>query len=568
MVNFDEIFIVNTKHNVYDNLKYIYDGLYSNKTPVDVGILKILFTGYIFNFKEISNHGEETIEQLIASLYREKSLSEIIGMIEGYYVAVIFDKRKTSIISDKYGIESGYYIENDTSNQFVFSTSLVCLNKYSYLTFDPINVAYYLVFSDSPRGTTLFKDVKALKRAEYLVIDNGFIKEKGNNDIVDRLISQQGSVKKMLTKEVLEKIDTIIKEGLESIKKNFPESKIVNQLSGGTDSSLLQSILMDLGEKRSYCNNIKYHGLDGYYSTDVASYLGCEHEILDYTLDELRIAIDNGIKMTMSSSVFIGEGMLNGLFKKLGVGGQTISVSGNGADALFGHGRHLKIAKHLYGKPLIYLKFVKLITSFINHDKLSIIQYYPDDSKRVFLDGFIERMFTRPNLMIEKNIMKDVIEIKRQEIIRNDTPIHDIIYTNWLFNGEITWTNKLNYKLAKNNGVCIYCPYIMEDLVGYMITIPVKLLLQGYENKYYIKKYLCDRIPKNMIYRKKIDKGLPWNTFLETYNINDVEELRRNVLEGVLRCENIKSIYAIKGYEAFSLKLRNLSYLCKCLNNY
>ena len=552
--NFDELLICNQRGVNNQFLIQTGKDYYINRKPFKIDGLYIFFTGYLFNFDELNTKKFNRVEELIADYYLNKRLSDLTELFEGYFSAIIIDQDRVTILMDKYGIETGYYVHDKQKSGFIFSTSLKLLHSVHSLSLSRNSIVNYLLFEDLPEGETLFDGIYKIKRGEHLVFESGSIQVSTDN-IKDSLdINDQAPFKS--DDEILICLDKLLDQQFTQIQNNLPNTEVWNQLSGGVDSSLLQVFLSKTGYSKSYCANLSGYGMDGQYSGEVAEHLKCDHQVFDYSIDGVIADMNNGISCLLNPCIYIGESMFFRSFNELSGSKPLLCISGNGADALFGHGLVLKVLKLHQTFPALFGNLLRLASKRVK--KLDFFRFaYPDiDMKRFVLSVFSNAQMKE--LFTDEKLVHDAASKKVEEVFQNEDAILNQVYASQIFHGEVSRQNPVIYKLAKMNNIMIRFPYLQEDFVTFMRRIPVGQKLKRFQNKYYAKKYLEKHLPESLIYRKKQGKQMPWEHLFTQQSKVTVTKFVKTELDEILKEDAIEHCYGKSGYEGLSLKLINL----------
>ncbi len=554
ITNFEELLICKQKENKSRLPFQIGVDLYTNRKPVHYKNLKIFYTGYFFNFDELNKKRFAKVEDFLGDFYLNKSTDQLIASLEGYYSVVIIENEKITILIDKYGVESGYYLKPKHSSGFIFSTSLKLLHTAHSLSLSRNSIANYLLFEDLPEGETLFDEIYKIKRGECVVFDvhSLEIKTIQTNRYFDA--NNQNGTK--ADNDIIIEMETLLVKQFKELHSNMPDIEVWNQLSGGVDSSLLQVLLSKIGYNKSYCANLSGYGMDGQYSVEVANHLKCEHRVFEYSIDEIKADMEKGIHSLFSPCIYVGESMFYRSFKELSGTEPSLCISGNGADALFGHGQVLKVLKLYQMFPALFGNLFRLASNRMK--KFDFIRFiYPEIRKEQFVLAAFSNTLAK-DLFTDEQLVREAVAKKADEVFRTDGSMMECVYASQVYFGEVSRQNPVIYKLAKMNNVMLRFPYIQEDFVSFLMRIPVGQKLKRFENKYYAKKYLEKYLPKTLIYRKKQGKQMQWEYLFTEQSKVSVTKFVKTELNGILKEDVIEHCYGKSGYEGLSLKLLNL----------
>lgn len=173
----------------------------------------------------------------ISRFYRNFGL-DFVKDIKGNFQIIIIDGQEkiTSIINSRFGISPFYY--SFVNNTLVFSTNLEAVINCSVIKadLDKIGVAEYAIFGHLLGNRTIFKNVKYLPPASYLIVKSHFIEVKKywdwENLLSRRLDSEQNAFE--IASELFKKtVNQYVQE----------PTRISLSLTGGFDGRSILSVL-------------------------------------------------------------------------------------------------------------------------------------------------------------------------------------------------------------------------------------------------------------------------------------------------------------------------------------
>lgn len=227
----------------------------------------------------------QTEAEQVAEIIRSKNINgikEYVGQLNGCYCIII----KVN--------DSLYYIISDRCRSFpVFFSikkKIISDNLREYANnVDIEELACFILRRNTSSSHTLLSDYKSISNSEVVLFDD-------DNICIERYyehrISGKANHKEELIKEFEEVTDRVFKRCLSSLKK---EQRIIVPLSGGYDSRLIVSKLVDLGMRDRI---IAYtYGIPGDYEVDnaklVADKLGIKWFFCEYKKEEWELLFKN-----------------------------------------------------------------------------------------------------------------------------------------------------------------------------------------------------------------------------------------------------------------------------------
>lgn len=201
----------------------------------------IIFNGEIYNFQELRKELQEkghkfsskSDTEVILHLYEEKK-EKCLEFLNGIFAFAIYDKNKKELFlaRDRIGVKPLYYYFD--GKRFIFSSEIKGILTHNILReIDEEALVHYFLIFFVPGPFTLFKGIKKLPQAHYLLFRDGKIDIQRYWDIED--VSEIKS-----EKETIEGIKFLFKD---SVKRQLVSDRPLGIfLSGGIDSSSVLGI--------------------------------------------------------------------------------------------------------------------------------------------------------------------------------------------------------------------------------------------------------------------------------------------------------------------------------------
>ncbi len=287
----------------------------SNQPFVKNGIY-LICNGEIYNYKELYsfigiNPQTESDCEIIIDLYMLYPINYFIQLLDGVFAFIIYDSKKNIIISarDPFGVRPMYYSSTFTE----FSSELKQINNLTTNEINQFPPGYYNVNGIFYR---------------YHVLSQYYLSSGSQFDSTERIFYKK-----------------IIRETLiNAVKKRLLSDRpIACLLSGGLDSSLITSIVVELTKKNNI--DIETFSIGLKDSTDiinariVAKYLGTKHHEIILTENEFFDAIPIVIKAIESyDTTTVRASVGNYLISKYISNNSDAKVifNGDGSDELTG----------------------------------------------------------------------------------------------------------------------------------------------------------------------------------------------------------------------------------------
>ena len=488
-----------------EHLMEVTQGISSSRKGYISKGVTIFFSGYLYNELElISSQGVNKLEEAIIRIYH-KSAQLCWETLDGCFELVIIEDKIITFFIDKNGYGTLYH---NNSSKFFISNSLQEVKRYTNLEADHEAAHFYAAYTYLPGPYTLIKGLKKAEKGKLYQFDGEKFSDtsmqmpapvfdnSGNRDAIVNTIDQ------ILEQEIQQK----------AVSSNL--GLILNQLSGGTDSSLIQYYLKQQRKDEAFVYSYKDTGRDADYAKDVADELGVQLHRIYPDGKDLHDSMIRGIKAIESPHMFQGECMMEYSFQTLSKTYPKICFfNGMGGDALFVHGRMFK--KIVLGRVAAWLIPGKRLPAFI-HDEASVIfnalkqeEFTPEffvaaqgDDRIIRLTGDLKHTAIMEFLIKDLNSRTETLE---EKYLRYQLDYY-----------ELANQTQFLQKMAMNLDAMMVIPFKNLNLINYMGGIPYHKKSSIKENKVLLKKLLTKYLPKKLVYRKKIGKNIPYKSILNS----------------------------------------------------
>jgi asparagine synthase (glutamine-hydrolysing) len=143
--------------------------------------LSVVFNGEIYNYKqlidELTKQGHvfrsQSDTEVILHLYEDLE-SECVDKLDGMFAFALWDKKRDRFLlaRDRFGIKPLYYAFKDKNFYFASEIkALLVINDVSR-DIDYKALDYYFTYGYIPGSRTIFKDIKKIPPASYLIFEN------------------------------------------------------------------------------------------------------------------------------------------------------------------------------------------------------------------------------------------------------------------------------------------------------------------------------------------------------------------------------------------------------------
>jgi asparagine synthase (glutamine-hydrolysing) len=309
--------------------------------------LTLVFNGCIYNYRALREQLEQLGYQFFSSSDSEVILkayahwgSTCIDKFNGMFSLAIYerDTGKIFLARDRLGIKPLYYFVHDKG--LVFASSLPALLTHGSVNtdIDPVALNHYICFRAIVSDRTLFKDIKKLPPAHWMIISaDGRIEQQcyWQLNAAEAQHSEQPISEQEWTKKLEKSLFDSVRRRLEA---DVPVGVL---LSGGLDSSLLVGLMHELGQKQIHTFSIGFDdvedelGNEFIYSDVIAQHYQTQHEKIHVNHQQLLQHLPDCI-LAMSEPMVSHDVIGFYLLSKTVSQHVKVVQSGQGADEVFG----------------------------------------------------------------------------------------------------------------------------------------------------------------------------------------------------------------------------------------
>jgi len=504
----------------------------------------LVFNGEIYNFIELREilikqghvFKSKTDSEVIIHLYEEYG-DDFIVKLNGMFAFAIWDTSLKKLIlgRDRFGIKPLHYYYKDGFIAFASEIkSLLKLPNFNReIDIDALNL--YLTYEYVPSPKSIYKDIFKL--------ESGHILEYAHSSFKKKPFWQFNRIKQNISLRKNDQVEKLIYLLDKSVKLRLVSDVPVGVLlSGGIDSSAILYFMRKYFTDNLKTFSVRFHDRtfdESKYIDHVNSYYGIENysgyfgpsEFID-TLSFLSHLIDEPL----------GDASLLPTFYLSKLTRETVKVAlgGDGSDELFAGYPTYKAHKFItyYNKiPSFIHNYI--ISNVANALPVSDNNFSFDFCLKSFLKGYRLETATRHiNWMGSFDLQnKDLLlseELKQELVMRNcEIPIRSYLQSQ---------KNVSNISKMQMVDFCLYLqddilaktdrasmlaslevrvPFLDNDLVDYVCSLPENMKLRGLKEKYILKKALKGKLPNSILNRSKKGFGIPLSSWIKT----DIKDL-------------------------------------------
>lgn len=500
--------------------------------PYKYNNLVMTYNGEIYNFIELRDELKKegyTFEsigdtEVLIKCFDKYGIEKTLNKIEGCFAIGLYDlvQDKLYLIRDRFGIKPlHYYMDNE---KVIFSSEIKSIieNKTVKRKYNLENVIISLACKlwMHPKWT-MFENIYNVMPGTYLEITKEECKEKKYYEL-------KYDIKNTNVNDIVNKFEKLFTDSVK--RKLISQVPLAAFLSGGIDSSLLCKVAQDNYDGKLNTYTICYEkdeDLDLNHAIELAEKENFEqHNILIpekfYTIENID-TVTKAVEEILIDKVYIPV-YFN--YKAAKEDGFTVVLNGQGSDETW----------------LGYI-FNWRIFDYIKDcdDKKKLIEdYYLPNI--IFRNKFKMEYKEKINATLDK-YLEDVLEKQRHKedddklndysIMALQTILHDLLLQ--------------EDKLAMAHSVESRVPFVdSHKIVELSMSIPGKIKIQDGREKYILRKFGKDLLPKSIIERKKLPFPEPpsvYNTELKRICLENWEAITStNIIKEIIDEKYIKSI--------------------------
>ena len=512
----------------------------------------ITFNGEIYNHLEIRENIKKRInyhwqsnsdtETLLSSI-EIFGLTETLKLAEGMFAFGLIDQvsKKLYLARDLNGEKPLYYGFQD--DDFIFASELKAIVKFPNFKkkLNKKSLKYFLDYSFVPEPYSIFQNINKLEKSSFLEFD---LNSKKINKIEKYFPKKNLEISSSnISNNPINLIDKILNR---SVKISMTSDVQVGSfLSGGTDSSLITSIMSSLSEKKieTFSVSINKPGYnEGDYANNISKYLKTNH-------NQIIVGENDLINQTKNLSNMYDEPFADSsqiptsIISKYASTKVKVILSGDGADEYFcGYNRYLGIKKitkffevlpfkirFLVGQILIRIpnfivNIIFLILKRINNSnfelnqinekiyKLSLVLINCKTIEDIYI-LILKNYFDGKDILVESNVDVNLEKVILKYIEPQSSSVKNMMLIDQNFYLPNDILNKVD-RASMFYSLETRVPFLNKDVIDFSNHLPLKFKIRGNNTKWILKELLKKYIPEKYVNRPKMGFSIPLNTWL------------------------------------------------------
>lgn len=493
----------------------------------------LICNGEIFNYRELKKDllqkghlfRTNTDVEVLIHLYEEEGV-DFLTKLNGQFAFALYDQkfRRLLLARDHFGINPLFHtVVNDT---LIFGSEIKAILAHPSVTreVDLTGLDQTLTFPGLISPRTMFAGIESLKAGHYMLVEDGSfdLKEFWDLDyprLAEKFDEEQEGyyierLGELLTRSVDRRLQADVPVGF--------------YLSGGIDSSVIAALIrkIDPGKQRSSFS-ITFADeqfSEAKYQRKIAEQVKSIHHEIRFDWLEISERLRKVIyhcESPLKESYNTASLALSEAAKDQGI---SVVLTGEGADELFAGyvGYRFDQFRRVNTQQETSLEnvFEDELRSKIWGDRNFFYEkdYYSfRDLKRALYSGDLNSAFHDFDCL---NF--DIID---KEKIRDRHYIHQRSYVDFKLRMSDHLLSDHGDKMALANGVEARYPFLDTDIVNFVRQLPPHLKLNGYTEKYILKKVAKHLLPREIIDREKYAFVAPGSPYLLRQKIEWIQDL-------------------------------------------
>lgn len=511
----------------------------------------IVFNGEIYNFQDLRKGLEEnghkfytnTDTEVIIHLYEERGTG-CLNELRGMFAFAIWDEKNKRLFlaRDRVGKKPLCYMEDN--GRFIFASEIKSIIKAGNIPkeVDTEALHYYLTYQYVPYPWTMFRGVRKLPPAHYLVWENGKI-------TIEKYWDLDFSKKLKCSKE--EYCEEILNHLREATKiRLISDVPLGAFLSGGIDSSAVVCMMSQLMNEpvKTFSIGFEEAGYDELaFARLIANRFKTEHH--EFIVKPNAIELLPGLIWHYNEPFGDSSCLPTYYVARETAKHVTVALNGDGGDETFaGYERYIanRLGEIFDKMPFILKKGMSGLAGYLGEPMggkklearfkrfLAALSLKPKEryaSWVTFFDSY------RKELLYSEELKNKTKGIEPLNILFNayDRANGDSL-DRLLYVDTVTYLpNDLLVKMdiaTMANSIEARSPFLDHKLMEFSASIPSELKLKGWTTKYILKEALKRFLPEEILRRKKMGFGVPISKWFQ----NELKGyLKDNLLDGTAK---------------------------------
>ena len=497
----------------------------------DDGDVAIVFNGEIYNHQELRRELEALGHRFCSHCDTETVLRAFLewdtacfARLRGMFAIALWTKsaKRLVLARDRMGIKPLYFTRRGEDLFFGSELKAILIHPEIERRLSLDGLDCYLSLNYVPCPWTLIEGIEKLPPGRWLEWRDGEV----SSDAYWRLPS--GAVRECTLESAREELDGLLRQ---SIREHMISDVPLGMwLSGGIDSSTILHYATAESSAPLKTFSISFCGRsfdETAYVRDVAELYHTDHEQLDLNPEaDLRSAIEEFAYYSDEPSADAGA-LPVWFLSKLSKTKTTVSLSGEGADELFG-GYLTYRANRLAALARRFPQSARRLA-------LGALRFWPVSNEKIsfeyqlkrFLEGSLmtpERAHVYWNGTFDEAQKRGLVRLELPPALdgvlgelRDQLPARDDLAPYLWFDQRYFLPDDILNKadrMSMAHSLEVRPPFLDHRIVEFAATLPASLKVRGSRQKVLLKELMRDKLPPSVLRRKKMGFDIPAHDWL------------------------------------------------------
>ena len=535
----------------------------------------IVFNGEIYNYQELrafllsKGHVFRTHSdtEVIVHLYEELG-PQCVEKLRGMFGFAIWDAKAKSLLlaRDRVGIKPLYYCLTESSLSFASELKALLADPATRREIAPEVIDRFLTFLYLPGQDTLLKDIRKLEPGHYLLVKDGKPEIKQYWDL---RFTEPAHIRSPREAE-----SELLNLLAETVKLHMIADVPVGVLlSGGVDSTGVLSLAINATDNEINTFTVGFSGGqvadERPFARLAAEKFATKHHELTITSQDFTSFIPQYV-WHMEEPVCEPPAIAMYYVSKLARNYVKVLLSGEGGDEAFAGysnyrnlvwlerikrglsplngtvARGLTTANSIFNSPRV-AKYLPLM-----HDSFPDYYYSRTSNPHRFTGNHLGTLYSSDFAQtIDREHSLEPVR-KLQSHVRGQNTLDAMLYIDtktWLPDDLLIKADKMTMA----NSIELRVPLLDHRVLEFAASLPPSYKLKGFTPKYILKKAMAQKIPKEILSRKKAGFPVPYEGWLR----NDMKKVvwdvltdRRTIERGYFRKESVEEMLRANSHGA------------------
>ncbi len=506
----------------------------------------IVFNGEVYNYKglteELKGSGHRfkshSDTEVIVHLYEDIG-DQCVDRLHGMFAFALWDEKRARLLlgRDPIGIKPLFYVFKDGNLYFASEIKALLVLDDVSREMDLKGLDHYFTHGYIPGSQTIFRDIKKLPPASYLIFENGGIH-----------ISPYWAIRYLPETELGEEelSEALLDAFRQAVKRHLVSDVPVGVfLSGGVDSSIVVALMSMVGEEQFDTFSLGYAsgGKDELpYAETVADRFHTHHHVFRVDPEMTRILPE--LLWHLDEPFFDNSIIPTYYISKLARETVKVVLSGDGGDEVFGGYEWTRRNQYRAAYELLPL-FVRNPLKKLGAELGLAAEYgtgLTPKIRRFLADmntdmeaGFLRRTAVSRQFRqmlysgAFKEGLRDFDAIGYRDRLLLEAQVKDI-------REKMLYADTVSYlpddclfkvdRMSMAHGLEVRVPFLDRELVEFAARIPFGYKIHGLTSKYILKRTFSRHLPGKTLKQRKQGFTIPISAWLR----GQLGELARRVL--------------------------------------